>query len=460
MQVRDLMFKYLFISLSIIFLFSGCIRTNENINFSTREYQGVSKDALLNAAKRVIKLSDEDFTISSKRNSVNAIRAIPKNKGFTVDININELEFNATTTDDLTQAFLTIKKKDDIFSNNQTILKGDVHSLFWDRVEFILGLKKSWYSCTKYRLLGNFDGFFCDLKYNTNSYPTTSDIIQDITIQKPMLIVEDSINPTKIDLSSLEGILLPFKNQPVEIPVTLADLNTTGLFDLDIKQIRSSELNNTNPTDSNDTKIVVDDFNGTIMEYIEQPLPTEGNDSIIDTKLITPLENDDLNNTIKIDEANISIEENNTTKEDTNDTLSTIFSDIPTEQPKIDETTIEPKADDEVNVQNLSSFGKLFMESDPKHYTINLATLYTKEQSDEFIETHQIKDIVFPIGFINESDNKYYVKIMYGIFSRKADAQKALNELPNDIKSGGPMIENLKRKQDLFTKKGEDLSVK
>ena len=110
------MFRYILSSFFIVFLFSGCVYTQENVDYSAREYKGISKDAILNAAKRVIKLSDEEFTISSKRNSISAIRAIPKNKGFTVDININELEFNTTTQDDITIAKLLIKQKDDIFS--------------------------------------------------------------------------------------------------------------------------------------------------------------------------------------------------------------------------------------------------------------------------------------------------------------------------------------------------------
>ncbi len=446
------MFKYFFSSILIVILFSGCVRSTQNIDFSTREYQGVSKDALLNAAKRVIKLSDEDFTISSKRYSLNAIRAIPKNKGFTVDININELEFNATTTDDLTTGFLTIKKKDDIFSNNQMILTGDVHNLFWDRVEYILGLKKNWYTCTKYRLLGNFDGFFCDLKYNTNNYPSQADILKEIAIQKPVLIVEDAINPTKIDLSSLEGIVLPFKNQPIASPVTLADLNTSGLFDLDTNGTIDRE---TNTTDLNDTQIITDDFNGTIAEYIEKPLPLENNESILDTKVITPLDEVDLN---------ITIEESEN-KGELNETVPGLLNDISLEQPTSPETITEPTIDlttpsIETNNKELFGFGKKFMESDPKKYTINLATLYTKEQSDDFIQTHQMKDATFPIGFINESDSKYYVKIMYGIFDTKKDATKAIDALSTQLKAGGPIIENLKRKQELFTNKGEDLSVK
>lgn len=285
------MFKYIISSFFIILLLLGC-SSSENLDYSTKEYKGISKDAILNAAKRVIKLSDEDFTISSKRNSISAIRAIPKNKGFTVDININELELNTTTEDETTITTLLIKQKDDIFSDNQKILKGAVHDLFWDRVDYILGLNKNWYSCTEYRLLLHFDGFFCDMKYNSNIYPTEYNIIKDTAITKPAAIEQvATINPTAIDLSSIEGIMLPFKNPPKEEVVVIADLNTSGIFslgqavvDTNISLGQVTDTNNTTPEENakeedNTTKIFIEDTNTTILEYIEQPLPDELNNS-------------------------------------------------------------------------------------------------------------------------------------------------------------------------------------
>jgi len=441
------MFKYIFSSFFIIFLFSGCTYTQENFDYSAREYKGISKDAILNAAKRVIKLSDEDFTISSKRNSISAIRAIPKNKGFTVDININELEFNTTTQDDITVAKLLIKQKDDIFSENQRILKGSGHTLFWEGVEYVLGLKKNYYSCSQYRVLMNFDGFFCDLKYNSNIYPTKDDIIKDTTIQKPIVIEEESINPTSIDISSLEGITLPFTNLPQEEIITIADLNTSGLFNLDdnltdinenVKKI--DEVNETiidfNSTEDNSSNILIEDSNTTILEYIEKPLPEELNMVIFDTNQSTDV--------VMIVDANITTQQLQAEEIDGNNTQS-----------KNSNTTINTPE------KQLSDFAKIFMESDSKNsYTINLATTYTKEQSDKFINENNLKENTFALGFINDGDNKYYVKIMYGVYKTKKDALKVLQTLPQELKVNKPTIEGVLKKQELFRKKGEDLSVK
>jgi hypothetical protein len=307
------MFKYIIGSFFILFLFWGCSHSKENLDYSTKEYKGISKDAILNAAKRVIKLSDEEFTISSKRNSISAIRAIPKNKGFTVDININELELNATMEEETTHLKLLMKQKDDIFSDNQKILKGAVHNLFWDRVDYILGLKKSWYSCTEYRMLLHFDGFFCDLKYNENTYPSEANIIKDISIAKPVVVEVATMNPTAIDLSSLEGILLPFKNPPKEEEVTIADINTSEMFNLikngsdtntTIEQVIDSNTTTLekNVIENNSSNIFLPDLNTTILEYIEQPLPDEVNSSDIQ-KETAMLDNNQTTNE-KISEVN------------------------------------------------------------------------------------------------------------------------------------------------------------
>ena len=444
------MFRYILSSFFIVFLFSGCVYTQENVDYSAREYKGISKDAILNAAKRVIKLSDEEFTISSKRNSISAIRAIPKNKGFTVDININELEFNTTTQDDITIAKLLIKQKDDIFSENQKILRGSVHTLFWERIEYILGLKESWYSCSQYRVFMNFDGFFCDFKYNSNIYPTKDNIIKDTTIQKPIVIEEESINPTSIDISSMEGITLPFKNLPQEETIAIADLNTTGLFNLDenLTQIHTTvekkddinDTNNTmidfNSTEDNSTNILIEDSNTTILEYIENPLPEELNMVVLDTNQSTDM--------VMIVDTNITtlqpqveeIDENNTQSKNSNTIINT-----PEKQ--------------------LSGFAKIFMESDSKNsYTINLATTYTKEQSDKFINENNLKENTFALGFINDGDNKYYVKIMYGVYKTKKEALEVVQKLSQELKANKPTVEGVFKKQELFRKKGEDLSVK
>ncbi len=469
------MSRYIFSSFFIIFFFLGCSGVQTNTDYSTREYKNISKDAILNAAKRVVKLSDEDFTISSKRNSISVIRAIPKNKGFTVDININELELNTTTVDTTTVVKLLIKQKDDIFLDNKKILIGNAHDLFWDRVDFILGLKNSWYSCAKYRLLANFDGFFCDIKYNTNKYPTQDDIIKDISIQKIVIAEEANVSPITIDLSSMSGILLPFTNQPEETNVSIADIKPIGLFDLDrnATDIKAAHINeiDTNLTDDNNSNIFNEDLNITILEYIEKPLPDELNNTVAH-KNIDILDNNqsiveilpEAKSMVILHDANNSIPEIANKIEPIQNSKPSEAIILDTNTSDINQTPLESKTSKDTaksTKPELTGFAKKFMDANPKtDYTINLSLAYTQEQSDAFINKHKLKDATFAIGFTNDSDNKYYIKIMYGIYQTKADALQAIKDFSLELKASKPTVEGVLRKQDLFNKKGKNLSVK
>lgn len=276
------MFKYILTLCFVPFLFLGCNKNSPE--YSTREYKDISKDAILNAAKRVIKLSDKDFTISAKKESINAIRAIPKNKGFTVDININELELTTASKNNYTTARLKITQKDDIFSNNQRNITMKLEDLFWDRVDYILGVNKDWYTCAKHRMLLNFDGFFCDIKYNTNTYPSPSDIIKDISIPKPTIITEDLTVPIVIDLSSMDGIVLPFDKTAKDSEVKIADINLSIMSDINgtnIGNITQGDINKSAQQDN--TKVGIDTNISLISNTIDHNDTNNTNDTLLDS---------------------------------------------------------------------------------------------------------------------------------------------------------------------------------
>ena len=475
----------LFFFLFVPFVFFGC--GNPAQPYSQRTYTDVSKDAILNAAKRVIKLSDEEFTISSARNSLEVIRAIPKNKGFTVDININKLELQAEVIDKNVTLKLKLIQKDDILSDSERVLMGEAHTLFWDRVDYILGLKKSWYSCTEYRALLNFDGFFCDIKYNTNRYPTKENIIQDISIQKPKVIKDASAQPIIIDLSAIEAIELPLVGivEPVEVEPAVIDLAPIDIVlvgeELDIQKTDTNDTNDTNSTqENNQTSSILDtnqsksepqvestsislfpytikenqiELNATTIVKTEKPLQPDG---IIE--LETPLDTTpDLNG---------SIIDANETNDDTNQTLESIISELEEINATIKQENSETSREQEdqksvfLEQKKISPFGEQFLSADPKTtYTINLALAYTKEESDLIFERFDLHGKAFAIGFEDESDKRYYIKIMYGLYPSLQVAREALKSLPKEIQKGKPTVEGVQRKQNLFNKKGEDLSA-
>jgi len=442
------MFKIIMSLFFITFFFLGCSQTKMTQNYSHKEYKNISQDALLNAAKRVIKLSDEEFTISSYRDSISVIRAIPKNKGFTVDININELELITTLEDTTLSAKLKITTKDDIFSQNTKHLTDETHTLFWERVDYILGLRQDWYSCTKYRLLLNFDGFFCDIKYNTNRYPTLADIIKDTAIQKPIIIEEATINLATIDLSILRGIELPLQNKPKDLKIELASIDLVPMGN--INQTKSLvdiiDTNETNisieniATDFDNNTTTLQDFNTTTLENIvDSNITSEEAHEAIDLDGNITLED------IETLETQEVLGEDNATQ--INPPMQEEVSPLETKEPILN--TKKP----------LTKFAQKFMNADPKNdYTINLSLAYTKEQSDAFILKHNIQENTFALGFLDDN-GKYYIKLMYGVYKSKDEAIKAMVRFPKELKANFPTIEGVHRKQSLFLKKGEDLSV-
>jgi septal ring-binding cell division protein DamX len=220
----------------------------------------------------------------------------------------------------------------------------------------------------------------------------------------------------------------------------LFNLNETGT-DKNGTMQKVDDLNNMNETifdlnstENNSTNMLIGDTNTTILDYIEKPLPEELGMVVVD--------NNQSNDVV------IIIDENNTqSSSDSNATINTI--------------TPASIALDKPRQKELSGFAKIFMESNPKNdYTINLAVAYTKEQSDKFINENNLKENTFAIGFLNDTDNKYYVKIMYGIYKTKAEALEAVKKFPSELKVNKPTVESVYKKQSLFNKKGDDLSVK
>ena len=391
---NNIIFKY--ILLAFFLLFATNSFANEK-TYSKKEFINVNKDAVLNAAKIVILLADKDYIISSTSNSINATKSIAKYVGFDINLHINTIDLNVTQSEDSTKAILQITMQEDYFKDKRTYGKDALYKLFWERVNYILGLNHNWYSCLKYRTKLNFDGVLCNVFYNNNHTPTQKDIIKDISIKKQEIKPKKTLKLATIDMSIYDNIKLP-----------LVDTNKT--------------------IDNNDTNISI-------------IIPTENNDTNIS---IAPI--------IDNNDTNISIAptiDNN----DTNDTnISTI---IPTENNDTN-ISITPTIIDNNNTKistdnNLSGFAKEFMEADPSiFYTINLALVNNMKEAKRLVKKYNIEKETFLIPFKNKKD---YVKIMYKLFDSYKKAKEFLSTLPKGLKINSPTIEGVGRKQVLYKTK-------
>jgi hypothetical protein len=439
------MFKNILLSVFLMGLFLGCSHKSAP-EYSSKEYENVNKDAILNAAKRVLKLSDNDFSIDSKRNSIDALKIIPKNKGYTVDININKVKFIAVQEDNQTKAKLKITHKEDIYSKKEHLILGDAHILFWKRVDYILGLHKTWPTCAKHRIKLNFDGIFCDVIHNQNNNPSSNDIIKDIAISAPQNIQNDeNISLVTIDLSTLESIELPINQKDIididnNIPIELnQNENNESNISIDISE-NIIDINDSNL--SNESEAIIQENNETNKTLKSNIPPQEDTNN----SLIIPLK--DLNKSTLLEEdENITIKEaSNIEKAPSQKTIDNSIN---------KEKVINANTKDLIN--SLSGFPRKFMEADPKKYfTINLALLTTDLSTGLFLNRHKIEDNAFPIKFTKNGKN--YVKVVYGLYPTKEKATEAINNLSNALKANKPTIEGIGRKQTLYRTNDINLS--
>lgn len=209
-QVGKKMIHKILISLLISLFLLGCTHQN-NMEYSSKEYKGVNKDALLNAAKTVIKLSDKSFAIDSRRTSIKATKISPIHKGFTVDINVNTIDLMVFPDENITRAKVKFTHKNNILAKNSKILQGDIHTLFWERVDYILGLRKDWHTCAEHRLKLNYDGILCDIVHNENTSPNENDIIKNIGFNTLKKEKENQIKLVDINLTTMKNIELPIE---------------------------------------------------------------------------------------------------------------------------------------------------------------------------------------------------------------------------------------------------------
>jgi len=198
--------KYILISIILSILFTACSK-NEPI-YTTKLYKNVSNNDILNAAKKVLKLSDEDYKIHSFSDHIEAKKLIVKKELYDAQIKINSINLSTTVDKDIVIAKLKIEQKKDFFDESVIITQPAVHKLLWGRINYILGLNKNWPTCFEYNLKLNYDGIICNKLYYNSKSVSPSDIIIHKYIPKEDKNSEENILED-IDLEGLENIQLP-----------------------------------------------------------------------------------------------------------------------------------------------------------------------------------------------------------------------------------------------------------
>src|SRR5574344_1580412 len=183
----------------LIILVISSIASEDMKNFTTnRVYKNISKNAIFDSAKTLFNIFNEnngnkDFILDSYIDKLEITKINFKYNVINTDIILDTWILELNQFENETRAILTFIRKDALNGENIKELNNNVHNLFWDRVDYILGLNKDWKSCNSYFSF-NFFNSFCN-NYFVNSKPEDSYILNNISIIKTNIF-------DKTDLSS------------------------------------------------------------------------------------------------------------------------------------------------------------------------------------------------------------------------------------------------------------------
>lgn len=190
---------------------------NEEVFVTKKVYTDISKNAVFDAAKTLFTLSNEDngnkdFIIDAYRDKLEVNRVMFKNNIIKIYIVLDKWSLELYQIDSETRAILTLIRSDGINQEDTEEINENVHELFWDRLDYFLGLKKDWKICSSYF---NFIPFnkFCN-NYFINSVPENKYIQKDILIAKENIKI-NTIDTVKADIFEKTDLTLAKSNNDI-----------------------------------------------------------------------------------------------------------------------------------------------------------------------------------------------------------------------------------------------------
>ena len=182
--------KFIFLLMLVVFANGS---ENQEVYVTKKVYEGVSQNAILDAAKTLFVLSNvengnRDFLVDAYRDKLEVNKIIFTNLKVEVIVDKWILELHQTNTE--TRANLIFLRKDGLDLDNIKNFDKNAHKLFWSRLEYLLGLEKEWKNCED--IFDDMFYGFCD-NYFIKSKPSI------IYIQKNILMSKENIKINTID---------------------------------------------------------------------------------------------------------------------------------------------------------------------------------------------------------------------------------------------------------------------
>jgi hypothetical protein len=173
--------------LLIIFMlvvFANCSEEH-NVLVTKKVYSNISKNAILDATKTLFNISnesngDKSFIIDSYRDKIEVSKVIFRYKLFKTEITLDKWILELYQMENETRANLIFVRRDGVDENDVKSIDVDVHQLFWDKLDYLLGIKKQWNECNSY-FTGNIIYDFCR-DYFIDEIPENKYVLNDISI--------------------------------------------------------------------------------------------------------------------------------------------------------------------------------------------------------------------------------------------------------------------------------------
>ena len=179
----------------VMIIFTGCSQ-KQDILVTKKVYPDISKNAVFDAAKTLFTLSNKEnanksFIVDAYRDKLEVNKIMFEDNIIKVNIVLDKWILELYQVEKETRANLIVIRRDGLNKDDIEYIDENVHKLFWDRLDYLLGLNKEWKMCNRYFSF-NVLSDFCD-----NYFITFSP--DDSYIEKNILISQENINKNTID---------------------------------------------------------------------------------------------------------------------------------------------------------------------------------------------------------------------------------------------------------------------
>ncbi len=238
--------NYFYLVIFILFS-SGCFGSQIKVqsgleekeklgNVTLKDYSNISKDAIFEAAKKVFILAGKkDFRIDSYRNRLEVSKTTMHYLPFLPSSSEDYWILSIDEKNNISKAKLKIYRVTDFDDDNKKYLSKKSHDIFWNRLEYLLGITKDWKSCKE---IWDFDDGLCD-SFDLTDFKEAKkdDIVKNILIKdrkssKSLNKISEDILDYDIELSIDDS-----KDDILETKDTTNELKEDEAIDKEIQEL-------------------------------------------------------------------------------------------------------------------------------------------------------------------------------------------------------------------------------